>query len=206
MLKTHSLRILVQALAAGGELDAANEAIKAFKESEADKALSLVAIARAQARAGDRAAAKETLDRAFVAAGGIHRQPNTINDDPARREDEALSEIAAAQAEIGAFDDALATAASHGDDRWKAQVLAKIAPAQARAGDLAGAIKTTETIRDEGQMAEAFLRIAHDQSQAGHEKEALAWAAELTAPQTRALALLGIVEGQIDARNSKPAK
>ncbi len=154
----------------------------------------------------DRAARATTLQRAVETAGGIHHQANAINDDPGWRKNETYRDIAIAQAEVGAIEDALATVASHGDDKWKARVLVEIASAQVRQGDLAGAMKTTETIRDEGQKSEALLRIAHDQSQAGQEREALDWATKLTVPHFRALALLGVVEGQIDARKVKPAK
>jgi len=71
------------------------------KDDEASKTLALVALARAQAKAGDKAGARERLREAEREAGGIHQLQNVINDDPARSKDEALQEVGLAQAESG---------------------------------------------------------------------------------------------------------
>jgi RNA polymerase sigma factor (sigma-70 family) len=204
--KNQSLRILVTALAGSGELGAAREAIKAFQGDEASKAVALVALARAQAKVGDKSGARDCLRAARREASGISRLPNVINDDPTSRKDESLQEIGLAQAEMGEIEDALATVASHGTDGWKAPILAQIAAAQARAGDVAGALKTAETIRDDGQKAEGFSKIAQVQAEAGKHEDALAWAGKLRWPQSRALALLGVVEGRLSTARSAPSK
>jgi RNA polymerase sigma factor (sigma-70 family) len=206
VIKTQSLRILVEALSAVGEIQAAKEAIKAIQADNASKALALVALARAQAKAGDRSAARDRLREARAEAAGVGQLPNLINDDPGRRKDEAFQAIGDAQAELGEIEDAMATVASHGTESWKGAIAAQIAPAQARSGDFAAAVKTAEAIRDDGQKAEAFLRIAHVQAERGKQSDAVAWAAKLSSPQAKALALLGSVEGSISARKAATSK
>jgi RNA polymerase sigma factor (sigma-70 family) len=202
--KTQNMRVLVEALAASGEIEAAKEAIGAFGDDRASKARALVALARAQAKAGDRPAARDRLREALADAVAVRHLPDVINDDPTRRKDEAMQEIAVAQSEIGEIDDALATVASYGTDQWKAGILAQIAPAQARSGDIRAALKTAEKIRDLAQQAEAYSGIARVQAEAGREPDARSWAVQLTSPEARALALVGLVEGTLSARKAPP--
>jgi hypothetical protein len=203
--KSQRLRELVKAVVSIGELEAAKEAIKAFKNDDGNKALALAELARAQAKGGDKASARESLRDALAAARGIGRQQDVINDDPDRRKDEAFREFALAQAETGAIGDSLATIGSHGDDQWKSEILAQVAPIQARGGDIDGARKTAGAIPNDTYKAEAFLSISLIEAQSGKESDALAWAAKLASPHARALAILGVVEGKLVARrDSRP--
>ncbi len=94
VLRTQRLRGLVEALAGAGELEAARTAIEAIQGDEANKAKALVALAKAQARAGDRTSAKESLNAAFDPAREIKADPNTINDNVAFRKDETFRAVA----------------------------------------------------------------------------------------------------------------
>ncbi len=89
-LKTQRLRGLVEALAGAGEIEAARTAIEAIQGDEANKAKALVALAKAQARAGDRTSARASLSAAFDPAREIKADPNTINDNVAFRKDETF--------------------------------------------------------------------------------------------------------------------
>ncbi len=204
--KSETLRMFIEALASADEIDAANEAVNAFKENEADKAMSLVAIARAQGKRGDKAGARETLKRAMRAANNVHRIANVGNDNPEHRKRGVFREIAVAQAEAGAVKDALAIALANSEGEEKPRLVGEIATRQSWAGDFAGALETVATMHNEARMCDAYWQIAHDQSQAGRDRDALAWVAKLTTPEARSVAFLGIVKGQIDARKVKTAK
>ena len=195
VIKTQRLRGLVEALAGAGELEAARTAIEAIEGDEANKAKALVALAKAQAKAGDRTSARASLSAAFDPAREIKAIPNMINDDIASRKDETFRAIAMAQVELGEIADALATVSAHANEKLKAEIQAEVAGLQARQGDLTAATKTAEAIQDGGFKAEAFLRIAHARSRTGQRDVAHDWAARLDSPQERALALLGVAEG-----------
>src|SRR5207237_5270458 len=115
--KAGRLQGLVEALASVGELEVAKVAIEAFKNHGADKCSALVALARAEAKAGDKAGARASLSEARAAAKEIRRRPDVIKDDPARLKDEAFRAIAVAQVEQGDIKDSLATVAAHDNAR-----------------------------------------------------------------------------------------
>ena len=203
VLKTQRLRGLVEALAGAGELEAARTAIEAIQGDEANKAKALVALAKAQARAGDRTSARASLSAAFDPAREIKADPNTINDNVADRKDETFRAVAMAQVELGEGTDALTTVSAHSNEQLKAEVQAEVAGLQARRGDLAAASKTAEAIKDVGFKAEALSRIAHARSRTGRRDVAHDWAARLDSPQERALALVGVAEGVIARRRGE---
>jgi hypothetical protein len=201
--KTQRLRGFVEALANAGELEAARVAIEAIQGDEHNKALALVALAKAQARAGDKGGAKASLTAAFGAAREIKPRADVINDNVAWSKDEAFRAIAMAQIEAGDTSAALATVAAHTNADLKAEIQAEVAGYQAREGDIAGALKMAEGITNAGSKAEALLRIAHFQSKAGGRDIARDWAARRGSPQERALALLGVVEGVFAGRRGE---
>lgn len=74
-----------------------------------------------------------------------------------------------------------------------------LALAQARASDIGGALGSFHAIaKDSYLKAEAAKSITAALSKAGEIESALAWADSLFSPYERALALLGIVQGQFD--------
>jgi RNA polymerase sigma factor (sigma-70 family) len=203
VMKTQRLRGLVEHLAAAGELKAAEVAIEALKGDEANKAHALVALAKARAKAGDNAGARADLIAAFEVAKETKALPNVINDNVADRKDQAFRDIESAQVALGSFADALVTATVHGHKGLKGEIQAAYAGSQARQGDVAAALKTAESIEDAGFKGEAFRNIALAQSRTGRRDVAHDWAANLGAPQERALALLGVVEGVLERRRER---
>jgi tetratricopeptide (TPR) repeat protein len=193
--KTQRLRGFVEALTAAGELIAAKVAIEAIERDEHNKALALVALGKAQARAGDKAGAIASLIAAFESAKEIKARANLINDNVAWNKDEAFRVIARAQVEVGDIAEALVTVSAHDNQSIRAEIQAEVAGFQARQGDVAAAMKTAESIANASSKAEALMRIAHFQSKMGRREAAHDWAAQRGSPQERALALLGVVEG-----------
>ncbi len=195
VIKTQRLRGFVEALTAVGELDASKVAIEAIERDEHNKALALVALANAQAKAGDKTGARASLLAAFDASKGIKPLPNMINDNVDHRKNEAFRAIARVQVAVGDIPAALATVSVHNNADLKAEIQAEVAGFQARHGDIAEALKLAESIANSGSKSEALLRIAHFQSNRGRRDVAHDWAAKRGAPQERAMALLGVVEG-----------
>ncbi len=193
--KTQRLRVFVEALTAAGELKAAKVAIDAIERDEHNKALALVALGKAQAKAGNKAGAMASLIAAVESAMEIKARANLINDNVAWNKDEAFRAIAKAQVEVGDIAEALATVSAHANQRIEAEIRAEVAGFQARQGDVAAAMKTAESIANADSKAEALMRIAHFQSKMGRRDVAHDWAARRGSLQERALALLGVVEG-----------
>lgn len=160
-----------------------------------EMALARCALARAQAKAGDAAAAQTTLREALAAARNIGPRPNMINDTPAANADRIFREIATAQAEVGDAKGAVATITGRGSDEWRSGALAAIAPIQAQRGDIPGALATAHSIADPTRAGEAYSAIASFQARSGDAPAALKWASRLDAPAARAMALIGISEG-----------
>jgi tetratricopeptide (TPR) repeat protein len=195
VIKTQRLRGFVEALTVAGELEAAKVAIEAIERDEHNKTLALVALGKAQAKAGDKAGAMASLIAAFESANEIKARANLINDNVAWNKDEAFRAIARAQVEVGDIAEALVTVSAHDNQSIRAEIQAEVAGFQARQGDVAAAMKTAESIANASSKAEALMRIAHFQSKMGRREAAHDWAAQRGSPQERALALLGVVEG-----------
>jgi RNA polymerase sigma factor (sigma-70 family) len=150
-------RQVAEAAAAVGDLDLAREAVAAI-DNETDKAPALVAIARAQAKSGDKAAALETLREAGTSVGGIRARRFFSNDDPARNKEDALRQIATAQAEAGDVAGALLMADAVGDEGARAELLGEVARIQARAG--AAALAWASRLRSPEARASALAGVA----------------------------------------------
>jgi tetratricopeptide (TPR) repeat protein len=203
VIKTQRLRGFVEALTAAGELEAAKVAIEAIERDGHNTALALVALSKAQAKAGDKAGAMASLIAAVESAMEIKARANLINDNVAWNKDEAFRAIARAQVEVGEIAEALATVSAHDNQRIQAEIQAEVAGFQARQGDVAAAMKTAESIANADSKAEALMRIAHFQSKMGRRDVAHDWAARRGSPQERALALLGVVEGVFAQRRGE---
>ena len=155
--------------------------------------------------------AAPTADCLFTAA---LRETEKIDDASYGVRAEALSAIAAAQAEVGDIAGALQTAgkidyASAGKIDYAASLaraLSAIAAAQAEAGDIAGALQTAGKIGDAHHRAEALSSIAAAQAEAGDKAGARATAAEalqiaekITAGFLGTMALIDIAAMQAEA-------
>jgi RNA polymerase sigma factor (sigma-70 family) len=189
------IRRIGEAAAEIGDVEAARMAADEIDDDAMEKALALVALARAKVRAGDAKGARATLGDALTHARGIGPRAHFINDNPVANGDRVFREVALAQAEAGDAKGALATAASRGTDAWKSETLAAIAPIRARQGDVPGALATARSIPEAARAGEAYCEIASVQARTEGAEAALAWAARLEPPAARAYALIGITEG-----------
>ena len=124
-----------------------------------DRADALRGIARAQAAAGDKAAAARSFTMALEAARGSG----------IANHDAVVQGIAAELASAGEFTAALEAARSV----HSAEVLRRIAEAQARAGEFVAAQETVTEIAHEGERATALRAIAQAAAAAGRGDDAL---------------------------------
>jgi hypothetical protein len=180
-------------------------------EKVEQRAEALVAIAKAQAEAGERERARETFSAALETAQGI---------EDAWRRALALVAIAKAQVEAGerergreTFSAALETAQGIEGAWERAEALVAIAKAQAEAGDFSAALETALGIEWAGRRAEALGAIAKAQAEAGErERERETFSAALETAQgiedawRRAMALVGIAKAQAEAGERERAR
>lgn len=169
----------------------------------------LKTLARAQARSGDVASARQTLGgiqeagaraevlRAIAVAearakdGKAARQTvAAIPGDYARRE--ALVSVVRAQARAGDVAGALQTAASAKEDPLAARMLGEVAVAQAFLGDLEAARQTSQLITDPRWQDQFRLLVALQQGRAGDLAGALATASAIRPGPARLMALGGL--------------
>ncbi len=195
-LSSERVRTIAEAQIEVGDLAGAKISADAIESDDVEKALALAALARGQAKAGDRQAANATLREAHARAQAIRGpRADLIGDNPAANAFRVLRAIALAEAETGDAKAALATVAGHGNNVWRSPLLADIAQIQAREGDDAGALATATSIPDASLGAEAYRLIAAHQARSGDASAAVDWATRLEAPTARAFALIGITEG-----------
>jgi RNA polymerase sigma factor (sigma-70 family) len=206
-LSSDRIRSIVEAQVELGDVAGAKISAAAIKTDNVEEALALAALARGQAKAGDRQSASETLREAHTHAQAIRTpRANQIGDNPAENAHRVLREIALAEAETGDVKGALATVAGHGPKTWQAPLLADIARIQAGAGDSAGACATAESIPDATLRAEAYRTIASQQARSGEASAALDWANRLEAPAAKGFALIGITEGIVARAQANPVQ
>jgi formylglycine-generating enzyme required for sulfatase activity len=127
-------------------------------EDPAIRAWALSAIATAQAKTGDTAAAHRTLGRALESA-------TTIENPDWRAA--ALSSVAQAQAAVGDVTAALETARAIEQSWQRAVALRGVAQAQVAAGDIIAALETTDIIEEPQIRVEVLRAIATRQAQVG---------------------------------------
>lgn len=206
VLYAQSVRQVVEAQAALGDVDAAKASADTVENEPMEKALALAALARAQGKAGRGDAAAQTLREALTAARAIGPRANFINDDPTGNADRAFRDIALAQAETGDAEGARATVAGRGSDAWKSETLAAVAPIQARLGDIPGALATARSITEPSRAGEAYSSVASVEARSGGAESALSWASRLDSPAAKAFALIGIAEGLAARSAAEPRK
>ena len=134
----------------------AREAIQGVSD-DAERVALLVRVAEARARAGDPAAARETLREALGRAAALR-------DGVARGM--ALREVATARLRMGDVADAVAVAGEIGGASHRNHLLFLLAHEQAEAGDVTGARKTAAAITDD-QRDSALAAVARAEARAG---------------------------------------
>ena len=167
------------------------------------RALTLSAIAEAQANAGDARGAAQTISDALSTA-------RSIKDASYRAQ--ALGYIAGAQAIAGDIQVALSTVRSIKDAHSRALALGYIAGVQASAGDIQIALSTARTIKRASLRARAFSAIAEAQANAGDTRgaaqtvsDALSAARSIGDAYSRVLALSAIARAQAGAGDTRGA-
>jgi RNA polymerase sigma factor (sigma-70 family) len=201
------VRRIAEAQVDVGDVAGAKISAAAIETDDVEKTLALAALARGEAKTGDRRAANATLREAHAHAQAIRTpRANVIGDNPAANLYRVYRAIALAEAETGDAKAALATVAGHGNNVWRSPLLADIARIQVRLGDATGALATAASIPDATLRAEAYRLIAEHQARSGNAPAALEWATRLEAPAGRAFALIGITEGIVAREPSTPAQ
>jgi RNA polymerase sigma factor (sigma-70 family) len=162
---------------------------------EYHKAIALMHIGEAQAKVGRRDEARALFGKAVQTAREIKiRDP--LRDRPANfdlNSFECLRTIAAGQARAGFSADALHTAETIEEPKWKNSALAMISVSMAKRGEIKPAIQLADRVEDEKSKSTALQGIAEAQAKSGGLGEALEWARNRATPEARADALLGIV-------------
>jgi RNA polymerase sigma factor (sigma-70 family) len=206
-LSSERVRRVAEAQVEVGELAGAKLSAEAIESDDVEMGLALAALARGQAKAGDRQAASATLREAHAHAQAIQApRANSIGDSPTANANRVFREIALAEAETGDAKTALATVAGRGTSDWRSPILADVSLIQARQGDAAGALATAASIPDATRAAEAYRSIAAQQAQSGDASAAVEWVTRLKAPTARAFALIGITEGIVACEPATPAQ
>ncbi len=164
------------------------------------KAQAFIKIAEAEARAGHRDASLGLFRRAVQADGEIRVR------DPGRdraesyylNKGECLRTIAFVQARAGFTAEALKTAETIAEPRWKEGALELIAPELACRGEVRQAVELAEMIGDERSSQRAMQGIAEARAAFGDVPGALEWARNRPDPEARAHALLGIMKALVE--------
>ena len=193
-----------------GDLNAALQTAATI-DSPYENAQVLLEIGTAQAAAGKKGDALETLRSAASAAEKI--KPGTGSEGrggpsgpsglPESAKAATMRVIAEEQAKLRDVEGALRTVASIPTSCEKDTARAGIVNAQAEAGDVQGGLQTLAAIQDENDKAFAIGRLAKAQVQAGNERGALALVAQQTSALLKVHALLGIAEGRTKERATK---
>jgi hypothetical protein len=121
------------------------------------KCFALIEIARAEISAGEKAAARQTLQKASAALADVKGNSDRLA---------AIQQIAPLQARIGDHAAAMATAWRAEDPSIRPLLMRDVAASQAEAGDIAGAVQAALTLDDRPAGAAAFFGILRVQSQA----------------------------------------
>ena len=163
---------------------------------EYHKAVALMQIAQAQAEAGRREEARTLFSKAIDTArqtkirDALRDRPGDFNLNAA----ECLRTIAYVQAKAGFIADAVGTADSIKEPKWKNSALATIAPCMAKQGQIKPALELAQRIDDENAKSSALEGIALAQSASGDLAGALEWVRTRPTAEAQASALLGVVQ------------
>lgn len=152
-------------------------------------------VAAAQTRAGDRACATTTLERALSTAAHVS--------DPAERS-EILGRIAAAHIEAGDTAGVLRAVRDITDANEKARALASLARVQAKT-DATAALETAKLIPDRATNTAVLSDIVHARLAAGDVSQASSAVTALPAGTAKARALLAIAAAQAKSQDERGA-
>jgi serine protease Do len=136
------LYAVATAQAKAGKLTEAAQRVSAIGSDDV-RVMALAMLAKAQAEAGDKQAAKQTLDKALKLAAQVGPH--------------GYAQVALAQADAGDLDAARRTAGAITSARLKTETLLAI---QIKAGDLRGALTKAQAIKSEFQSGEALTEVA----------------------------------------------
>jgi RNA polymerase sigma factor (sigma-70 family) len=194
--KNHLRFLIACRQAESDDVAGALRTVAAMTDDQKDNAL--IAVAAAQARAGDVKAALQTADglrhqplaRASAleeialaqakagdraAAGASLQEALRLHTATLAQEEDrraARARVAVLQAQVGDVAAALASAAAlpkEGDGEDREAALAGIAAEQARAGDLRGALRTLDGVTDPARKVSTLVDMAATEAAAGHE-------------------------------------
>ncbi|MBD1866141.1 AAA family ATPase [Cyanobacteria bacterium FACHB-471] len=181
---------IVQAIAGDAVQTPLNTALTTAEQikDSSSKAKALTAIAIAQVKVGDPAAALTTVEQ-------IEPFPKAV----------ALKEVAIAQANAGDVSAILTIAEQTEDPLFKAWALKEIAIAQANAGDISAALTIAEQIKDSSSKAKVLTAIAIAQANAG-DAAALTTAAQIKDSSSKVGALTAIAIAQANAGDATAAQ
>jgi tetratricopeptide (TPR) repeat protein len=163
---------------------------------EYHKAIALIHIAEVQAKMGHRDEAGALFRRAIQTAKEIKIRDN-VRDRPGSSNlnaSECLRTIAFVEARAGFSAEAIQTAESIIEPKWKNSALAMIAGTMAKQGQIQAAIQLAGKIDDANLKSSALQGITLGQAESGDIAGAVEWARNRTTPRARADALFGIVQ------------
>ncbi len=205
-----------------GDIVGAQKSLSMIPTTSPFYAVSLTAIAKAQAAAGQEKATLATIDKiallprklegmAHVVVGlaesGNMQGARAVADKaielakaaPGQQARRSLATLTRGQAIAKDFEGAFKTAAAISE--LDGSVYPSIAYWQGVHGDMKGALKTLEEHRDAQESAWVgnLEQIAYYQAQHGQAKEALAWVRQQSAPEVRAYGLMGVAKGLLEA-------
>jgi tetratricopeptide (TPR) repeat protein len=180
-----------------GILERARQAAAAI-HNNSEKVQALRDIAVIQAKAGDQAGARRTLQQALQTASAIKFGKDNAN---------AL--IAVAQAEIGDVREALKIAGTIEENQYspKAIILEAVAVAQAKRGDILGAVKTADIIKDISRRNFILVAIAVRLAEGGDTTRALQIAAAIQGDfgKSHVLSVIAVAQAKAGDRTATEA-
>lgn len=156
-------------------------------ESADDREQVFKGIGEASWKAGDKATAAESYDKALKVVAIL---PQWTPDQDRREFERAM--IASDRARAGDIDGALQTLSQMKGEEEKSYVLPDIASAQARAKNFADAVHTASDIQDPERRDQALAGIAYQQAEAGDTRGAAQLARSIKNAEYRASALAHI--------------
>jgi tetratricopeptide (TPR) repeat protein len=221
-IREEALGAIAGAQSTNGHVQQAIQITEAIQHNRLAKTLALLAIAKAQRKAGESAEAAQRVEQAadlfmkdvsdsppkfqwahmgvveqFIETGNLKKATEAAEVQKfAPVKAQALARVAEAYAKVGdrvTAQKLLEQALKLGGSHGF--VLGQIAQSYAKIGDVPAALKAVGRIPREFDSSSALERIADIQTQKGDHKEALKWATALKSPYLKACALSGVALG-----------
>jgi tetratricopeptide (TPR) repeat protein len=222
IIREEALEAIAEAQSIQGHVQQAIQLTETIQHNWLAKTLALLAIAKAQRKAGESAEAAQRVEQAadlfvkdvsdspsqfqwahirvveqFIEAGSLKKATEAAEVQKlAPVKAQALARVGEAYAKIGDSMTAqklLEQALESGGSHGF--VLGQIAQSYAQIGDVPAALKTAGKIPREFDGSYALQRIADTQTQQGDPKESLKWANALESPYLKSFALSGVALG-----------